>query len=108
MLYNSTAKRGIVYNKLVYIKYGAKRNVIVEAAENIGHCDEEPLSYTEELDYMLFFRTCVVQREKDVLKLKLRKSIAMREKIIRTRNTDFPEKFPFYFISPDLVGYNDC
>lgn len=64
---------------------------------------EECLTIEEELEYELFFRTCIVARDKDILKIKMKKSIKMRETMIRQNAMEFHQMFPFYFIEPELV-----
>lgn len=99
-------RKGILYNKLFYRRI-LKRKVEDETIR------KEPLSpvidqiatmsVEEESDILLYFKTCSIEREKDNLKVKLSRTVSLREKIIRQRETKFAETFPFYFVAPDLV-----
>lgn len=52
---------------------------------------------------LLFFKTCSVEKDIDILKIKLDRSVSLHEKVIRKRETKFAEIFPFYFVAPQLV-----
>lgn len=97
-----------MYNKIVYQKYGKKD--LPKAIENINLSDgddeisdSQPLTEEEINDLMLFFRTCIVRRDKEILKEKLTKTIEYREQQIKKKGVKFFELFPFYFIDVDLV-----
>lgn len=62
------------------------------------------MTIDEELQTLLFFKTCSVEREMDILKIKLSRSGSLRDKVIRRRETKFSESFPFYFVAPELVS----
>lgn len=61
------------------------------------------LTLEEELDSLLFFKTCVVARNRDVLELRMKNTIPLREKTIKKHETKFFDMFPFYFVEPRLV-----
>lgn len=68
----------------------------------------EKVTLEDEYSFLLFFKTCLLDRDKEILKIKMQQSIALRETTIRKRETKFIEVFPFYFVSPDLVlQFND-
>lgn len=112
-------KKGALYNKLLYRKYG-KTNKKDQPKENERSGDDltgngdtevgnitagiETLTLQEELQYLLYFKTCMIERDKDVLKIKMQQTIKLREATIRKREVKFFESFPFYFVSPDLVN----
>lgn len=112
-------RKGVLYNKLLYRKY-SKSNKKDPSKENVcsgedltedGEADVgnitanfEQLTLQEELEYLLYFKTCIVGRDKDVLKIKMQQTIKLREATIRKREVKFFETFPFYFVSPDLVN----
>lgn len=104
-MYNSVAKKGFLYNKLFYKKYKQRvpRPTKPVQDEAVPTDDTENLSYDAENEYMLFFRTCLVSRDKEELKIKLTQSIKEREILMKNQAIDFPKLFPFYFLSPDLV-----
>lgn len=77
-------------------------NLVNEDAIQDNSNDDE-LTQDEELAYQLYFRTCILSREMEILKLKLQKSVKMREKMIKKQGTVFHESFPFYFLNPELV-----
>lgn len=67
---------------------------------------EEYLTAEQELEYQLFFRTCNLPHDKDILRIKLKKSIKMRETMIKQNNKEFYQMFPFYFLQPESVIVN--
>lgn len=99
-------KKGIFYNKLTYRKYAKQNKKSQEEEDNVLAPVVDSMAtmtIEEELQTLLFFKTCSVNREMDILKIKLDRSVSLREKAIRKRETKFAESFPFYFVSPDLV-----
>lgn len=58
----------------------------------------------DELQYLLYFKTCIVDRDLDILKIKLKQSIEMRERLMEKKGTEFHKTFPFFFINPSLVS----
>lgn len=104
-LYKS--KKGIFYNKLNYRKY-AKNHKKPQEEENqeLLPIVEQMADMTidEELQMLLYFKTCSIEKDIDILKIKLNQSVSLREKVIRKRETKFAESFPFYFVAPDLVN----
>lgn len=105
-------KKGAIYNKVCYIKYKKPSNRKRKARgapieeellpENPAMATNEP-DEIDELSYLLYFKTCIVRQERDILKIKLSKTIEMREALIKKRETEFHKAFPFYFIDPSLV-----
>lgn len=73
----------------------------VDGAVGGSHRVDE-LTEEGELEYKLFFRTCIVARDKDILKIRLKKSIKLRETMMKEKE-EFFQIFPFYFIDSDLV-----
>lgn len=59
----------------------------------------------DELEFLLYFKTCLVDRDIEILKIRLSQSIEMREKLIKKKDTVFHKMFPFYFIQPTLVSF---
>lgn len=98
---------------MFYRKYVKKYKRVADNSEQMSSgldgeiataADEiRQMSLDEESEYLSFFRTCCIDRDKEILKIKLKQSIALREKTIQKRETKFAESFPFYFLSPDLV-----
>lgn len=72
--------------------------------DDVNDYKSNNLSDQEELEYKLFFRTCLVPRDKEILEIKLKKSIAMRERMLKKSKMEFYKMFPFYFVDPSLVG----
>lgn len=100
-------KRGHLYHRICYLKYKKpSRQVekrVITSAEGIG--DAESDNEIDELQYLLFFKTCLVHRDVEILKIKLKQSIGMRERLIERKGTEFHKTFPFYFVEPTLVGF---
>lgn len=57
----------------------------------------------DELQFLLYFKTCLVDRDLDILKIKLKQSIQMREQLMDKKGTEFNKTFPFFFVQPSLV-----
>lgn len=101
-------KKGSIYHRVHYVKYKKPNTKGKQLLENEGGlaADEEVLDIDDEIDeleYLLYFRTCLVDRDIEILKIKLTQSIQMREKLIKKKDTQFHKMFPFYFIQPTLV-----
>lgn len=126
-LYDQKKRKGVLYNKLFYQKYGPpatrknkkrnnknnknhdnslSRNDTSQFDEDLNRSIAElnHLTLNEELENLLFFKTCIVSRNRDVLELKMKNTIALREKAIKKHETKFVEIFPFYFVEPELVS----
>lgn len=106
-MYDYKRKAGLLYHKFVYQKYGKGTRVRGNSDHDIADEESDPsteLTYNQELEHLLYFRTCVVSRDKDVLQIRLKQTISFREKLLKKNETKFPELFPFYFVSPDLVS----
>lgn len=56
-----------------------------------------------EMECLLFFRTCIVDRDIEILKIKLIQTVDFRQGLIRKKETIFHKAFPFYFVRPELV-----
>lgn len=74
-----------MYNKFVYRKR-QKRDFVTDL-ENMSISNDvtetgEPLTNEEEKEILLFFRTCIVDRDLDELKEKMEKTVKLRENII--------------------------
>lgn len=104
MLYDYKNKKGFVYQKIVYKKYHKKD--LVKSMDDLvlkNEATEEFLTAEEEMAIFLYFRTCVVSKEKQILKIKLKQTIKQREAAIKKKGTVFFQSFPFYFVDPELV-----
>lgn len=102
MLWDFKTKKGSLYHKIAYHRYGKgkKTNHDRESADLPIVSDSEEIN---ELECLLFFRTCVVDRDIDILKIKLVQTLEFRQRLIRKKETIFHKAFPFYFIRPELV-----
>lgn len=100
LLYNTTTSSGWVYTK-VRNKRQVKRKQ--NAAADIGHLVEanEYLTEDEKKKHILFFRTCVMPRDKEKLKVLMKATVPFRKELLK--DCDFSDIFKFYFSSPDLV-----
>lgn len=63
--------------------------------ENAVETDDTAIDDIGELSYLLYFKTCIVDRELDILKIKLTKTIEMRESLIKKRVLSFIRLFLF-------------
>lgn len=110
LLYNCGQRKGIVYNKLFHKRYRKKdldiamNNMNLSCSEN-DNGEDVGLTNCEELEYQLFFRTCLLPRDKEILKIKMKQSILMREQMIKNTKMEFHLVFPFYFLDSDLVRF---
>lgn len=108
ILFNAKERKGLVYNKFFYKKY--RKNDLVSAMENMELSTDvdnmdgiEELSAEEQKDAMLFFRTCMLERDRKELIVKLKQTIKSRETLIKQKGIKFHQVFPFYFLDPSLV-----
>lgn len=109
-LFDKKRKRGHIYHRICYLKFKkplqkGKRKVADQAV------DTEPAQSDDddgidELQFLLYFKTCLVDRDMDILKIKLKQSIQMREQLMDKKGTEFHKSFPFFFIHPPLVRLN--
>lgn len=110
-------RKGALYNKVLYKKYKTNKKTISQTKASNSDKEPEPdvrvaaisnqmeeMTLDEELSYLLYFKTCMVDREMEILKIKMQKTIALREKTIKKRETKFIESFPIYFVAPELVS----
>lgn len=107
-LCDSKKKKGAIYHKITYIKYrktGRPRKNLLQSEGEALDGDFGEVDEVDELDFLLFFKTCVVDRDIEDLKEKLAQSIEIREKLIRKKDTKFHKIFPFYFVEPTLVSF---
>lgn len=118
MFYDLKKQRGYLYNKIRYRKYGkttTKRGRKSsndygqrEVSTGIEVMTLETINENQTIDeseILLFFRTCVLDRDLETLKMKLVETIELRENVIKKKNTIFYREFPFYFYRPDLVTH---
>lgn len=107
---DSKNKKGLVWNKLSYQRYkkhGQGQQDLAQSMANMELSDDsmsEPITEEELKSIMLFFRTCIVAKERNDLKVKLRKTVKQREEMIKKKGIQFFEVFPFYFIDPSFVS----
>lgn len=66
----------------------------------------EPMTEADEKEALLFFRTCILDRDMDELKNKLQQTIKVREALIKKKGTIFHQLFPFYFVEPTLIIFD--
>lgn len=105
-------KSGHIYHRVHYLKYKkpvrqAKKTKSSQPENNDSdgaHADPQPDDAIDELAFLLFFKTCIVDRDLNELKQRLEQSIEMRQKLINKKDTEFHKLFPFYFIDPLLVS----
>lgn len=71
---------------------------------NIEDDIDDNFTEEEKLGFLLFFKTCVLPRDYDILKIKMDQTIKLRESVVKESKTVFYNAFPFYFICPELVS----
>lgn len=110
-LFDKKRKRGYIYHRVCYLRFkkpllrGKKK--VVDPAEHTEAAESDDDDGTiDELQFLLYFKTCLVDRDLDILKIKLKQSIHMREKLMDKKGTEFHKSFPFFFIQPSLVRLN--
>lgn len=108
-LCDTKRRKGLIYNRIVYHKYKkpSKKcpNVItVENEPSENAIENNTDDAVDELTYLLYFKTCLVDRDLEILKIKLAQTVEMREVLIKKKDTQFHKMFPFYFIEPSLVS----
>lgn len=117
LLYNTSKSTGYIHNILRYRKQKMKPKPIsvdrvseetdeFELTEDIKDLSLHEKTYTEEekSEIFTFFKSCFVQKEKALLLEKLEKTVKLRSEMMKMRQTNIAEWFPFYFSSPDIVS----
>lgn len=104
-------RRGCIYNKICYLKFKKplrKKRVAGHALEDaeIGAGESDEDAEIDELGFLLYFKACLVDRDLDILKIKLKQSIQMRERLMEKKGTEFHKLFPFFFVQPSLVRFD--
>lgn len=109
-LFDKKGKRGHIFHRICYLKFkkpqlkGKKKVADPAADSEAAQSDDD--GEIDELQFLLYFKTCLVDRDLDILKIKLKQSIQMREKLMDKKGTEFHKLFPFFFIKPILVRLN--
>lgn len=103
-------RRGHIYHRICYLKFkkplrkGKKK--VAERSEDTEAMESDEDAEIDELEFLLYFKTCLVDRDLDILKIKLKQSIQMRECLMEKKGTEFHKTFPFFFVQPSLVRFN--
>lgn len=102
-------KCGHIYHKVCYLKYKkpvrhGKKRIVGQPEENDHPNENEEPDEIDELQFQLYFKTCVIDRDLEILKIKLKQSIEMRERLVKKKGIEFHKTFPFYFLEPSLVS----
>lgn len=87
-----------------YKKPARKRKKQAMTENDNDSMEKNNVDEIDELSCLLFFKTCILDRDIDILKIRLKQSIEMRESLIKKQKTEFHKTFPFYFIEPSLVS----
>lgn len=77
-------RKGALYNKVLYKKYKTNKKTITQTKPSNSDKEPEPdvrvaaisnqmeeMTLDEELSYLLYFKTCMVDREMEILKIKM-------------------------------------
>lgn len=103
-------RRGHIYHKICYLKFkkplrqGKKK--VAGHSDDIEAVESDDDAEIDELQFLLYFKTCLVDRDVDILKIKLKQSIQMRERLMEKKTTEFHKTFPFFFVLPPLVRFH--
>lgn len=96
MLYDYDNRSGFLFNKFKNNPANPRLPRAVEVLE---------LTEEQKEDYRQFFKNCVVAKEKELIKQKLRESVDYRKSMMADYSDDFNSIFDFYFVSPDLIKF---
>lgn len=102
-------ERGLMYRKICYTKYkkpATKKGRLGRNGDDNNCNNNNNDDEIDELEFLLFFKSCIVDRDREILKIKLKQSIEMREALVRKKDTQFHKVFPFYFIDPTLILFD--
>lgn len=102
IFYDAKNKKGHVYYKILYKKYKTATKKVRKDVEPSAAAQPEE-DTIDEMEYLLFFRTCILDRDYEILKIKLAQTITLREKVMKKKETVLFKAFPFYFVRSDLV-----
>lgn len=80
----------------------------IENNNNANDATTETVELTEdkEKEIILFFKNCVVQREKNILQQMMKETVDFRQRLLKNPKTKLHETFSFYFVEPELVMTN--
>lgn len=97
---------GYLYNRIRYLR-NKKSNSNVE--QNSGNNDimntSEGNSCSYQMDSLLYLKTTVVSEQNlTEFKEKLKVTLPLRTQMIKDKNVDFLEQFPYLFVRPTLVS----
>lgn len=79
---------------------------VAEHTQDTEAIESDEDAEIDELQFLLYFKTCLVDRDLDILKIKLKQSIKMRERLMEKKDTEFHKLFPFFFVHPPLVRFD--
>lgn len=65
---------------------------------------QDPAEQTNLDELMQFFKNCVVDQQKDELKMKMAESVAHRRIVLANPPEPIYKMFGFYFVDPELVN----
>lgn len=99
-------KGGYLYNKFKNQKEKLMRKMQANLTVS-SDADRNECQYSEEekLELLLFFKTCLIPKDKSKLLQTLKETIQFRKELYACDSTIFADSFKFYFISPDIVSF---
>lgn len=98
-MFDSAKGKGFLYYKLKNKRSGG---IVISA--KVPNAVEPEYTDKEIDDLKLYFKTCLVSEQGSDLLDKLKSTVAIRMSLLNDKDTNFPETFPFYFVSPDIVS----
>lgn len=105
MLYGQ--RSGYLYDKLRYKKKADKNHNTDDVIDDYPVAAHSESSLDEQMknELMQYFKNCVVDRNKEELKEKLKSCVEFRREILNEPQQPIYKIFGFYFVDPELVKY---
>lgn len=105
-MYDVVNSKGYIYNALRYRRQKERRSNELVPAMNDLYVTDEDYGEEEKQELQIFFKTCLVHKNKAQLIQKLKQTVEFRCSLLRSNKESLRETFPFYFTSPNLVNRN--
>lgn len=111
MLYNRKTNKGYLLSRLnreranVYKNEEATKSTRKRKFRKSKH--QEDLTQIQDIndvEDIIILKNANVATQKELIKNKLKATLAIRSDATKFKITNFSEQFPFYFTSPDLVN----
>lgn len=105
-LYDSKNSKGSIYYALRYRRTKDRRSNELISKMNDLSVTNEKFSEDEKQELQIFFKTCLVHKNRAQLIEKLKETVEFRCSLLKSNKENLRGTFPFYFTCPSLVNKN--